>query len=213
MNTFHLPPKSVVYAMDAYCGWCWGFSERLREFEAANRHRVPFTAISGGLFVGERAGPLASYPHIPEANARIAQLTGAVFGAPYNALLKDGTMRMDSLDAGAGLAVLRAQAPDRAVDWAHALQAAFYGQGLSLSDPATMAGIAAAHGLDAAAVLRDLQSGAGQAQAQADFALARQLGVRSYPTLLFVDGSTVHQLPGTGTPLEVLNQKLDALLA
>ena len=212
MNAFNLPPKSVLYVMDAYCGWCWGFSERLGEFEAANRHRVAFTAISGGLFVDERAKPIAAYPHIHEANAHIARLTGAVFGDAYNGLLKDGHLVMDSVAAGAGLAVLRAHAPTRAVHWAHELQAAFYDRGLSLSDPATIAGIAAANGLDEAAVLRDLKSGAGQAQAQADFTLARQLGVTSYPTLLFVDGDTVHPLLATGTSLSMLNQKLDALL-
>ncbi|WP_280190531.1 DsbA family protein [Delftia sp. PS-11] len=213
MNALHLPLPSIVYAMDAYCGWCWGFCGRMGEFEAANRHRVAFTAISGGLFVGERARPLADYPYIPEANARIARLTGAVFGSAYNGLFSDGSMVMDSLDAGAALAVLRAQAPHRAVHWAHELQAAFYGRGLSLSDPATVAGIAEANGLDVAAVLHGLQSGAGKALAQADFALARQLGVASYPTLLWVDGATVRPLPATGTALGALNQQLDALLA
>jgi putative protein-disulfide isomerase len=212
VNEFSLPSKSIVYVMDAYCGWCWGFSERMGEFEAANRHRVAFTAISGGLFVGERAKPITDYSHIPEANARIARLTGVVFGDAYNGLFEDGNLVMDSLGAGAGLAVLRAQAPERAVHWAHELQAEFYSRGLSLSVPATIAGIAAANGLDEAAVMRDLKSGAGKTQAQADFALARRLGVTSYPTLLFVDGDTVHQLPATGTALSVLNQKLDTLL-
>ena len=72
-----LPARCVVYVMDAYCGWCWGFSARIVELEASNRHRVPFTAISGGLFTGQRARPISAYPHIPEANARIARLTGA----------------------------------------------------------------------------------------------------------------------------------------
>lgn len=214
MNAFQRPSRSVVYVTDAYCGWCWGFSARMREFDAANHHRVAVTAISGGLFVGDRAKSLASYPHIPQANARIASLTGAVFSERYNGLLESGDLVMNSLDAGAGLAVLRAQAPHRAVHWAHELQAAFYGRGLSLADPATIGAIAAANGLDEAAVLRQLKSGAGTAQAQADFALARQWGVTSYPTLLFIDdGGTVHPLPATGTALSVLNQKLDTLLA
>lgn len=213
MNRFSLPAKSVVYVMDAYCGWCWGFSERMSEFEAANRHRVNFTAVSGGLFIDERAQSLSSYPYIAQANERIAHLTGAVFGPGYEALVKAGDMVMDSLDAGAGLAVLRAQAPERAVHWAHELQAAFYGRGLSLSDPNTIVGIAATNGLDEAAVRRDLAEGTGHAQALADFELSRLLGVASYPTLLFVDGNTVHKLPATGTALSALNEKLDALLA
>lgn len=213
MNTFSLPAKSVVYVMDAYCGWCWGFSRRVGEFEAANRHRVAFTAINGGLFIGDRAAAIASYPHIPEANERITRLTGAVFGESYQALLNKGEMVMDSLDAAAGMAALRAQAPGRALTWAHELQAAFYGRGLSLSDPATIIEIAATHGLDEAAVLHSLEDGSATKQALADFDLVRQLGVASYPTLLFIDGTHVHGLPATGTALSALNQKLDALLA
>lgn len=62
MNAFNLPPKCVVYVMDAYCGWCWGFSERLGEFEAANRHRVPFTAISGGASGPSPSPPILTSP-------------------------------------------------------------------------------------------------------------------------------------------------------
>ncbi|MGY0196682.1 DsbA family protein [Leptothrix sp. BB-4] len=212
MTAHTLPTRSVVYAVDVYCGWCWGFAERLAEFEAANRHRVAFTAVSGGLFVGDRVGPIAGYPHIPGANDRIAHLTGAVFGDAYQALLADGRFEMNSLDAAAGLAALRAQAPDKAILWAHELQSAFYGRGLSLSDPQTIADIATAHGLDAPQVLADLASGAGASQAKADFALARQLGVRSYPTLMFVDGNRVHALPATGTALGELNGELGRLM-
>lgn len=213
MTTTKLPSKAVVYVMDAYCGWCWGFATRLGEFEAANRGRVPFTAISGGLFTGERAGPISAYPHIPEANARIARLTGVHFGAAYQERLKDGTMVMNSTDAASALAALRELAPERAVHWAHELQAAFYERGQSLSDPATIAQIATAGGLDANEVVRRLQDGSARAQGQADFDLARQLGVSTYPTLLFVDGDKAHSLPATGTALDVLNKRLDALLA
>lgn len=213
MKTFNLPGQAVVYVMDAYCGWCWGFSQRMKEFEEANRHRVAFTAISGGLFLGERAAAMAHYPHIAQANERISEMTGAIFGEPYQALLQEGKRVMDSQGAAEGLAALRAQAPERAIHFAHALQAAFYGQGLSLSEPTTIAGIACANGLDEAAVLRDLTGGAATAQAHADFALARQLGVASYPTLLYVNAGRIYPLPATGTALSVLNQHLDVLLA
>ncbi|BAL23481.1 thioredoxin [Azoarcus sp. KH32C] len=60
---------------------CSGSSDRMSEFESANRHRVAFTATSGGLFVGERAKAISSYPHIPEANQRIMTYR-YLFGAP-----------------------------------------------------------------------------------------------------------------------------------
>ena len=208
-----LPARCVVYVMDAYCGWCWGFSARIVEFEAANRHRVPFTAISGGLFTGQRARPISAYPHIPEANARIARLTGAHFGEPYQRVLEAGKLVMNSSDAGAALAALRDLAPQKTIHWTRQLQEAFYERGQSLSEPATIGGIAAAEGFDAAEVLRRLQDGSAHAQAASDFALARHLGASTYPTLLFVDGPKVQSLPATGAALAVLNERIDALLA
>jgi putative protein-disulfide isomerase len=205
--------KSVLYVTDAYCGWCWGFAARMGEFEATNRHRVPFTAISGGLFSGERAGPLSAYPHIPAANARIAHLTGARFGDPYQRLVREGSMVMNSSDAAAALAALRSLVPEKAIHWAHELQEAFYVRGQSLSEPATIARIAAANGLDAEQVLRRLQDGSAHTQGAVDSLLARQLGVSTYPTLLFVDGGKVHGLATIGTAIEVLNAHLDTLMA
>jgi len=210
-----MPPSetpTVVYVADAYCGWCWGFAQRVAEFEAANRDKVLFTAISGGLFVGGRAGALSDYPHIPDANARIARITGAVFGHPYQALLAEGTMVMNSEDAGAALAALRRQAPERAIHWVHELQDAFYGKGLSLSDRATIADIARRNGLDAGRVEAALLDGTAMAEARGDFALARELGATSYPTLLFLHAGQVHRLPGTGTALHVMNAELAVLL-
>lgn len=212
MKLFSLPSQSIVYVMDAYCGWCWGFSQQIQAFETANRHRINFTAISGGLFVGDRALPISNYPHIPEANQRISRLTGAVFGERYENLLNDGSMILNSLDAGIALAVLRNHAPEKAIHWAHELQHAFYIRGLSLSDHTTITDIATADGLDKNAILLDLKNGAGQKQALADFAMSRALGVSSFPTLLFVDGDKVHQLPATGSTLQTLNNKLDNLL-
>lgn len=213
MNSFKLPHQAIVYVMDAYCGWCWGFSSCMREFEAANRHRVAFTAISGGLFLDERAAPISSYPHIPMANERISAMTGAVFGDGYRALLQEGKAIMDSQGAAEGLAVLRAHAPERAVHWCHELQSAFYSEGSSLSDPATIVSIAEVNGLDEAAILSNLTDGSAKALARNDYALARQFGITTYPTLLFIDVGRIYQLPATGSTLSKLNQQLDALLA
>ncbi|GID03356.1 DsbA family protein [Pseudomonas sp. 008] len=213
MNSFNLNKPTVVYVFDAYCGWCWGFSNRVNEFEAANRDRVSFMAVSGGLFTGKRVDPISFLTHVPEANARITRLTGAEFGEEFKKHLEEGSFEMNSSHAGAAMAALKLQAPDRAVNWAHQLQEAFYQHGLSLSEPSTVAAIALRNGLDELKVLRALADGTAASQAEADFDLARKLEVNSYPTLLYVDDTRVHQLPGTGIPLAILNSTLDSLLA
>lgn len=202
----------VLYVADAYCGWCWGLAPRLAELEAARSHQVPFQVISGGLFVGERSVPIKAYPHIPQANERIAQLTGAQFGEAYQALLSEGTFRMDSAAAARGLAGLRAQAPERGFRLLHRMQEAFYRHGQSLSDPATYRRIAAAEGLDAERAAAYLVNDEGRQAAEADFRLARRLGVNRYPTLLLLKNGVAHPLPATGASLATMNDALDTLL-
>ena len=203
----------VLYVADAYCGWCFGFGPRLKEFEAAQRDRVGFRVISGGLFVGERALPISRYPHIPEANARIERLTGVRFGPAYNAVLEEGRFVTDSAAAAAGLAALRSQDESRGIEFLDRMQQAFYVEGRSLSDRETYAQMAAANGLDADRTKHLLATGEAAKLAQADFALARSLGVASYPSLLVVNGSNVLRLPATGATLEAMNRELTRALA
>ncbi len=202
----------ILYVADAYCGWCFGLGPRLKAFEAAHRDRIDFRVISGGLFVGERAQAISRYPHIPQANARIAHLTGVRFGAAYDAVLKRGDFVMDSADAAAGLAALRSQAERRGTEIFDRMQQAFYGEGRSLSDPETYAQIATAVGVDPDRTKQMLASGEALSLAQDDFARARALGVSTYPTLLVVDGSSVQRL-STDTTLEVMNRELTQALA
>jgi putative protein-disulfide isomerase len=203
----------VLYVADAYCGWCFGFGPRLKAFAAANRDRVDFRVISGGLFVGERVRPIGQFAHIAEANAQIARQTGVEFGAAYTALVQQGTFTMDSAAAGAGLAALRSQDESRGVEFFERMQDAFYVEGRSLSDPETYASIAGDCGLDPKLTAHMLASGEAGELAKRDFAIARKLGVSSYPTLLVVEGWGGRRLAARGAPLDVLNGELAAALA
>ena len=124
----------LTYAFDAYCGWCYGFGPALHDFAAANADRIELRVLSGGLFTGSRALPVAAYPHVPGANERIAQLTGVTFGAGYRRVLAEGTVVMDSADAAAGLVALRGQPGADALEAGAAMQRAWYLDGRSLSD-------------------------------------------------------------------------------
>jgi putative protein-disulfide isomerase len=204
---------TVLYVFDAYCGWCYGFDPTILAFWEANRDRAAFEVVSGGLFTGTRRPALASLGFIREANARVSRLTGVTFGPAFDALLDDGRLVLDSEGAAAGFAALRAQAPDRAVPLAAALQRRFYVDGRSLSDPATIASIADAEGLDADRAVAFMTGPDGTAAAAEDFSLTRSLGVSSFPSLLVVAGDQGVQLPAVGTRVEVLTRYLDEALA
>ncbi|MBK3624185.1 DsbA family protein [Streptomyces sp. MBT49] len=193
----------LIYVFDAYCGWSLGFSGTLREVLA--RHpELPVDVISGGLFTGERRVPMRGFAHIGSANAEIGRQTGARFGEPYRRLAAEGSFVMDSEAAARGLAALRHGAPDRAAEFAVALQRAFFHDGRSLSAPGTYRELAHAAGLDADRVVASFEGPAARAEAEADFARAAALGVGGFPTLLAIDGPrTVTLARGCATPDEV----------
>jgi len=203
-----IPEAEVLYVTDAYCSWCYGFGPTLHTFYEANRDRVPFRVISGGMFVGELRLPIRSYGHIEEVNARIAQRMGVTFGDSYKALLREGSFVQDSEVAAAGLAALRDQAPDLSIEFISAMQRAFYRDGLNLSDAETLAMIARDSGLDSERVVSFFTGPEGVAAARQDFSLARELGVSSYPALLVRRGEVVSRLPSVGNSPETLTRRL-----
>ncbi|MEU6377164.1 DsbA family protein [Streptomyces sp. NPDC046909] len=200
----------LVYVFDAYCGWSHGFSRTLRE--VTGRHpELPVEVVSGGLFTGSRRVPIREFGYVQGANAKIAELTGAAFGAAYDGLIADGSFVMDSEAAARGVAALRQVAPDRVAELATALQDAFYVDGRSLSDPATYRAVAEAAGIDADAVVAAFEAPEARSAARADFRRAAELGVTGFPTLLAVDGDSVLPLAyGHATAAEV-DQRLAAL--
>lgn len=175
----------LIYIADAYCGWCYGFGPTARDLAADER--VSLTVKHGALFVGDRAGNLADYSYILGANARISQLTGVQFGAAYETALTEGALHMDSDDAAVGLMALRSVAgEERSLEALSALQAAFYGRGLSLSESAAYELAAEQLGVDAGAVETARQNPDVVAAARAEQQAVLAAGVNHYPTLAVV---------------------------
>ncbi|MCM2532308.1 DsbA family protein [Neobacillus pocheonensis] len=203
---------ALIYVWDAYCGWCYGFSKSLQAFHE-NHPELPLTVLSGGLFVGHKKLPIASFSHIPEGNKRISQLTGAEFGTPYQTLLEEGTFVMDSEAAAKGFSALRFLAPERAYYLASSMQRAFYYEGKSLSDPATYREIATANNLDPEAVLARFEEIISTEDAHTDFAKVQLLGVQSYPTLLLQKGDEFIGLGGGVMTVEKIEARLESVIS
>ncbi|WP_171168471.1 DsbA family protein [Streptomyces sp. I05A-00742] len=210
---------TVTYAFDAYCGWCYGFGPTVREFAAVNADRLDLRVVSGGLFTGARAQPVGAYAsYIPQSDARIAELTGAVFGEAYSRAVAEGTTVLDSADAATALVALARQVPGdapggpggRTLELAGALQRAWYRDGRSLSDPATLKAVAEGAGLDGDDAVAAYALPGTRQEALAGFREVRRLGVDSFPTLLLhtADGG-VRRLGGPATSAQALTRALD----
>ncbi|MEV4357391.1 DsbA family protein [Nonomuraea sp. NPDC049625] len=203
----------LTYAFDAYCGWCYGLGPALRQFADGNADRIDLRVLSGGLFSGPRALPVAAYPHIPAASRRIAAATGVTFGEGYKHALAEGTLVLDSTDAAVGLVALSRQAPGRVLELASALQRAWCVDGHSLSDLDVYRSIATGHGLDADAVAEAILDPATRTEAEDGFRELRRLGVDAYPTLLLHTPTGIHRLGGPISSALELTEALDRHMA
>ncbi|MFG1793600.1 DsbA family protein [Nocardia sp. NPDC049149] len=202
----------LIYAFDAYCGWCYGFTPWLRR-AVADRPHLAVEVVSGGLFTGSRRVPIRELRHIPTARHRVTAHTGAVFGPAFLTLLEQGDFVMDSEDAAAGLAGLRDLAPAKVLDLASAMSYAFYHDGRGLSDPDTYRAIAEQYDLDGDTAAAALTDPVRHQQARREFTQSRILGVESYPTLLLDTGSGPRILDVTHTAPSQIGEHLDSILA
>lgn len=199
----------ITYAFDAYCGWCYGFGPSVEKFAADNADRVDITVRSGGLFTGSNSKTIGEFPHIPDANARIASLTGVEFGEGYSKVLEDGSFLMDSTDPARGLAALRKQAPERSVDLAVAMQRAWYMDGRGLDDADVYRDIANEFGLDGDQAVADFEDPATREEAEEDIRTVRSLEVPHFPTLLLHTEQGDFNLGSPTATAEELTQELN----
>lgn len=201
---------SLTYVFDAYCGWCYGLAPALRELDSDRD--VQIQVIHGSLFSGANSLPISAFAHIPGANKRISALTGVTFGPRYEDLLMEGQFVLDSDAAARGFSALKNLAgPGRDLEMAHAMQSAFYQDGLSLSSLDTYIAIARSRGLASHRVRDILIADDTARSARAEQQRAVELGIQSYPTLL---ASTPAGPVKFGSPVSSaghLRQQLEAL--
>ena len=96
----------IVYVFDGYCGWCWGMAQNILKLKENFSDRFRFSAISGGLMIGNRIGPLGDFAaYIEKAQPRVEQMTGCVFSEAHKALVRDRTTMQDSRVPAAAFAV------------------------------------------------------------------------------------------------------------
>ncbi|MFD2825332.1 DsbA family protein [Leeuwenhoekiella polynyae] len=209
MNTENL---NLIYIWDGYCGWCYGFSTELTKF-LDSHPELPIRVLPGGLFTGEKSLSISNYPHIPGANERIHQLTGAKFGASYNQLLEDGNFILNSEDAGKGFVALKHFAPAKQYEIVYAMMKLFYQDGKSLSNPETFGELAEDFGLNSKQVKAFYHIEEALNETRKLFAEVQEIGVNSYPTLLVQKGEELIKIGGGVARIEKLEENFQNALA
>lgn len=186
----------VIYVYDALCGWCFGFSPVMREFNRAFGSGIDLQIISGGLRVGTGVGTIDEVaPFIKTAYKTVEEATGVKFGGQFvNGPMKNGTFRLNSLPPAVALAMVRKQNPEKALAFTEMLHRMYYVEGINPDEFERYGEYAAAVGCDPAAFIAGMKSDENRKEAEADFQKAKALGVTGFPVVMVEKNGKFHRI-------------------
>lgn len=204
----------ILYCYDAYCGWCYGFSNVITRIEEAYRDRFDFDVLSGGMILPEgrrHFAPMARY--IQGEYKRVEELTGIKFGEDFlwHVFHPDETDWYPSSEMPAiALCIFKEYRPDRAVQMAGDLQYALNYEGRELTDKEAYRHLLSKYNIPEDDFYTKLKSEEYKEKARYEFALVKQLKVTAFPAVLLQAGETKFYLLAQGyTDYDTLSERME----
>lgn len=204
----------LIYVYDALCGWCYGFSKTLNEFVANHPELEQVEVISGGMVRGERVRPISSMAdYISGAYRDVEQRTGIKFGKEFlEGTLKEGTKILNSIPPAIAMAIFKREIADEQLDFASAIQRAFYFDGKDIEDKQMYAELAANFGLDRDEFLSKMNDPIYRDHAEKEFMITQSWGINGFPSLILEAGGQLNLMAHGALPLEMLEENYKIVL-
>ncbi|MFN5375767.1 MAG: DsbA family protein [Chitinophagaceae bacterium] len=181
-----MKPK-IIYCYDAYCGWCYGFSDVIKKLWGKHKENIDFETLSGGMIPVEATqhiGAIASY--IKDAYKTVENASGVKFGKDYLWHInhpEESDWYPNSEMASIAMAVFRDIHPELTVPFASDLQHALHYEGRDLTDKEAYRHLVERYQLDEEDFYKKLSSEEYKEKAYYDFTLTKQLRVNGFPTV------------------------------
>lgn len=173
----------LFYIHDPMCSWCWGFRPVLDELLERLPNRIGFSRLLGGLAPDtDQPMPETMRQDLQATWRRIQQqLPQTRFNFDFWRL---NTPRRATYPACRAVIAARRLQPETEDAMILAIQQAYYQQARNPSDHATLIDLADQTGLDRQAFEDRLRAPETQRELEQEMLQARQLGVRSFPSLV-----------------------------
>lgn len=203
----------IIYVYDALCGWCYGFSGVINQFQLKYKEQLKFDVISGGMITGGRIGHIGEVaPYISHAYKDVENRTGVKFGDAFlNGILKDGTAIFTSIPPAIALSVFKNLKPDESIQFASALQTAIYYDGIEPENLLAYSFLAQKFGLDQQQFLAAMEEPSSLNMAVSDFQFSKQLGATGFPCVFALFEGTYYKLSNGYVPFEVLENNFNSI--
>lgn len=208
---------SLIYCYDAYCGWCYGFSEVIKNAHSEYKTRLEFEVLSGGMVLPEEPVSIAATAkYIEGAYQRVEEITGAKFGEDYLRHIKHPEQSdwfPHSEKPAIALCVFKDYFPDQQVSFAADLQFALHFEGRDLTDDEAYRLLLEKYNIPPEEFYEKLQDEEYKDQAHREFALCKQLQVTGFPAVLIqISESKFHLIAKGYTDYASLSERIDNVL-
>lgn len=196
----------IIYIYDALCGWCYGFSPVINEFETKYKDNLDFEVVSGGMITGNRIGPIGEVAgYISWAYKNVEDATNVKFGEDFlNKTLRNGKAIFTSIPPAIALSVFKKYQKENSVKFASALQKAIYFDGIEPENLDEYGKIAATFGLNADDFVLEMKNPENLNTAKLDFELSQNLGVTGFPTIFLEVNGTYYKIASGCVNFETL---------
>jgi putative protein-disulfide isomerase len=209
--------KTLIYCYDAYCGWCYGFSEVMKKINSEYKNKLEFEVLSGGMILPEEPVAIgatakyieSSYPHVEE-------ITGIKFGEDYLWHIKhpeSSDWFPNSEKPAIALCVFKDYLPEQQVSFASDLQYALHFEGRDLTDDESYRLLLNKYNISVEEFYEKLNDEEYKEQAYYEFALCKQLNVTGFPAVFIQLSETKFYMVAQGyTDYESLNARIQNVL-
>ena len=209
--------KTLIYCYDAYCGWCYGFSEVMKKISSEYKGRLEFEVLSGGMILPDEPVAIsATAKYIESSYPRVEELTGIKFGEDYLWHIKhpDASDWFPHSEKPAiALCVFKEYYPEQQVSFATDLQYALHFEGRDLTDDEAYRLLLDKYNIDDEAFYEKLHDEEYKEQAYYEFALCKQLNVSGFPAVFIQLSDTKFYLVAEGyTDFDTLNERIHNVL-
>ena len=208
MNQNDLPV--LWYFADPMCSWCWGFTPIIEDILKSYEGKLNCALVLGGLRTGAANTMSAEQrDEILHHWQEVHKMTGQTF--TFDGAMPEGFI-YDTEPACRAVAAISGINAGLIFPLFKSIQAAFYKEGLNVTQTEVLADLAHQLGVDQAVFLSEFESAQADKKVKAHFAQTRQFGVRGFPTLVLQSGSRYQLLNNGYRTLAELKPEIDAWL-
>lgn len=207
----------LIYCYDAYCGWCYGFSQNITAIKNQYSKQLDFEVLSGGMILPEAPVHIAqTAAYIQTAYKTVEDYTGVKFGEDYLWHIfnpQQSDWFPDSLKPAIALCIFKEFYIDKQIEFAADLQYALHFEGRDLTDDEAYRHLLEKYEIDADNFYTKLKSETYKEKAQYEFALCKQLNVTGFPCVFIQTSESKFHLIARGyTHISDLQNRIESVL-